>query len=38
VRVDLTPTESTTILIYVVFGVPGLALLLGVAVWWMRRT
>jgi ABC-type uncharacterized transport system involved in gliding motility auxiliary subunit len=38
VRVDLTPTESTTILVYVVFGVPALALLLGIAVWWMRRT
>jgi hypothetical protein len=38
VRVDLTPTEFTTILIYVVFGVPALTLLLGIAVYWMRRT
>jgi ABC-type uncharacterized transport system involved in gliding motility auxiliary subunit len=37
-RVDLTPREFSTIFLYVVLGVPALALLLGVAVFWMRRT
>jgi ABC transporter family protein len=38
VRVDLTPPEFSTIFLYVVLGVPALSLLLGVAVFWMRRT
>jgi hypothetical protein len=38
VRVDLTPREFSTIFLYVVLGVPALSLLLGVAVFWMRRT
>jgi hypothetical protein len=37
VQVDLTPKEFNTIFLYVVLGVPGIALLLGVAVFWMRR-
>ena len=37
VQVDLTPKEFATLLLYIVVGVPGVALLLGVAVWWMRR-
>ena len=37
VDVDLTPKESNAIFLYVVAGVPALALLLGIAVFWMRR-
>ncbi len=37
IQVDLTPKEFGTILLYVVVGVPGIALLLGVAIWWLRR-
>lgn len=37
VQVDLTPKEFATLLLYIVVGVPGIALLLGVAVYWMRR-
>lgn len=38
VRVDLTQREFSTIFLYVVLGVPALSLLLGIAVFWMRRT
>ena len=37
VVVDLTPKEFNTIFLYVVAGVPAVALLLGIAVFWMRR-
>ncbi len=36
-RVDLTGAEFRTIFLYVVVGIPALALLLGVAVFWARR-
>jgi hypothetical protein len=36
-QVDLTGKEFGTIFLYVVVGVPALALLLGVAVFWLRR-
>ena len=36
-RVDLTEKEFGTIFLYVVVGVPALALLLGIAVFWLRR-
>ncbi len=38
VQVDLTQKEFRTIFLYVVAGIPGLALLLGVAVFWARRS
>jgi hypothetical protein len=37
VQVDLTARESNAIFLYVVAGVPAIALLLGVAVFWLRR-
>jgi hypothetical protein len=37
VQVDLTEKEYGTIFLYVVIGVPAVALALGVAVYWMRR-
>jgi len=37
IQVDLTEAEFGTIFLCVVAGVPGLALLLGVAVYWLRR-
>jgi len=38
VRVNLTPRVFSTIFLYVVLSVPTLSLLLGIAVFWMRRT
>jgi hypothetical protein len=38
VQVDLTQQEYGRIFLYVVAGIPGLALLLGIAVYWLRRS
>jgi len=36
-RVDLSPAEFRTLFLYVVAGIPALALLAGIAVFWARR-